>query len=170
MKKSMLVVLSVMLFFLLFFMLKSERGAKTGIIMKGDSFIEGLKLVHRQNGNADWTLTAQRADITDKGSKAYLSGIEMKIQNKGITIHADKGLYDMNARNLFVEGKVVADGGSYSITSAGARFDNASGTLRADGGVKMEAKKFSVEGIGMEADNTAQTVRIRKNVKAIFYN
>ena len=170
MKRSMLAVLSIALFSLLFFMFKSERGTKTGVLLKGESYIEGLKLVHRQNGNTDWTLTARKADITDKGDKAYLSGIEMKIENKGITVYADKGLYDMNARDLFVDGKVVAKGDSYSITSEGVKFDSTSGTLKADGGVKIEARKFSVEGIGMDADNTAQTVRIRKNVKAVFYN
>ncbi len=166
----MLVVLSVVLFSLLFFMFKSEKGPKTGVVLKDDSYIEGLKLVHRQNGNVDWTLTAQRADIAGKGEKAYLSGIEMKIENKGITIYADKGLYDMKARDLFVDGRVVAKGDSYSITSDGVKFDSTSGMLKADGGVKMEAKKFSVQGIGMEADNTAQTVRIRKDVKAVFNN
>ena len=60
MKRGMLVVLSVVLFSLLFFMFKSEKGPKTGVLLKGESYIEGLKLVHRQNGNTDWTLTAQR--------------------------------------------------------------------------------------------------------------
>jgi LPS export ABC transporter protein LptC len=170
MKRSMLVVLSIVLFSLLFFMFKGERGTKTGVLFKGESYIEGLKLVHRQNGSTDWTLTARRADISDNGNKAHLSGIEMKIENKGITIYADKGLYDMNARDLFVDGEVVAKGDSYSITSKDVKFDSTSGTLKADGGVKMQAKKFSVEGIGMEADNAAQTVRIRKDVKAVFYN
>jgi LPS export ABC transporter protein LptC len=170
MKKSLLVVLSIALFSLLFFMIKGERGTKTDVLKKGESYIEGLRLVHRQNGNRDWTLTARRADISDKGDKAYLSGIEMNIENKGITVYADKGLYDMNARDLSVDGKVIAKGDSYSITSEGARFDGASGMLKADGGVKIEAKRFSIQGTGMEADNTAQTVRILKDVKAVFYN
>ena len=170
MKKSFLLGLSIALFSLLFFMIKGERGTKTDVLMKGESYIEGLRLVHRQNGSKDWTLTARRADFTDKGDKAYLSGIEMDIESKGIKVYADKGLYDMNARDLSVDGKVIAKGDSYSITSDGARFDSASGMLKADGGVRIEAKRFSVQGTGMEADNTAQTVRILKDVKAVFYN
>ncbi len=170
MKKSLLLVLSVVLFSLLFYMIKGERGTKTDALKKGESYIEGLRLVHRQNGKEDWTLTALKADISDKGDKAYLSGIEMNIENKGITVYADKGLYDMTARDLSVDGKVMAKGNSYSITSEGARFDSESGMLKADGWVKIEAKRFSVQGTGMEADNTAQTVRILKDVKAVFYN
>jgi LPS export ABC transporter protein LptC len=170
MKRSMLVVLSVVLFSLLFYMIKGERGNKTDVLQKGESYIEGLQLVHRQNGNRDWTLTARRADITDKGDKAYLSGIEMKIENKGITVYAENGLYDMTGRDLTVDGTVVARGNSYSIISEHVKFDVASGMLKADGGVKIEAKKFTVQGTGMDADNTGQTVRIRKDVKAVFYN
>ncbi len=170
MKKSLLVVFSVALFSLFFFIIKGERGTKTDFIKKGESFIEGLRLVHRQNGTRDWTLTAQRADIDDKGDKAYLSGIEMNIENKGITVYAEKGQYDMSARDLSVEGKVIAKGNSYSITSDAARYSSSSGILKTDGPVKIEAKKFSVEGTGMEADNTAQTVRILRDVKAVFYH
>ncbi len=170
MKKGILAVLSILLISSLIYMMKSEKGVQTGILQKGESYIEGLRLVHRQDRTADWTLTASRADIGDQGSKAYLSGIEMKIENKGITIFADKGLYDMNSRDLLVDGKVVAKADSYSITTDGIKFDNAGGMLKTDGAVKLVARKFSVEGTGMEADNTAQTVRIRKDVKAVFYN
>ena len=170
MNKSLLLVLSIALLSLLFFMIKGERGNKTDVLRKGESYIEGLRLVHRQNGNKDWTLTARRADISDKGDKAYLSGIEMDIASKGIKVYADKGLYDMNARDLSIDGRAIAKGDSYSITSDGARFNGASGMLKADGGVSIEARRFSVQGTGMEADNNAQTVRILKDVKAVFHN
>ncbi len=170
MKRGILLFLSVVLFSMLIYMFKSDKVTKTGLLQKGEAYIEGLQMVHKQNGRTDWTLTAQRADISDKGDKAYLSGVEMKIENKGIIMYADKGLYDMNAKNLSVDGKVVAKGDSYSITSEDVKFDSASGILKADGGVKMESKKFIVEGTGMEADNASQTVRIRKDVKAVFHN
>ncbi len=170
MKKSILVILSLTLVALLIYMMKSEKTAQTVSLQKGESYIEGLRLLHRQNGAVDWILTARRADIGGKGDEAYLSGIEMKIEDKGITVYADKGLYDMNARNLVVDGKVMAKADSYSITTEGVKFDNAGQMLKTDGRVRLDARKFSVEGTGMEADNTAQTVRILKNVKAVFHN
>ncbi len=170
MKKSVLIILSITLFSLLIYMMKGEKIAQTGSLQKGDSYIEGLRLLHRQNGALDWILTAGRADIGGKGDKAYLSGIEMKIEDKGITVYADKGVYDMNARNLVVDGKVVAKADSYSITTEGVKFDNAGQMLRTGGRVRLEARKFSVEGTGMEADNIAQKVKILKDVKAVFYN
>jgi LPS export ABC transporter protein LptC len=170
MSKISLVILSLMLFSLLFFLFRGEKESKPGVLLKGASFIEGLRIVHRQNGSRDWVLTARRADFDGKGESALLSGMEMKIENKGITVYADKGVYDMDTRRLTVAGRAVAKGNSYSITSEGVEFDGASGGLRADGGVKIEARKFSVQGEGMDADNSGQTVRIRKDVKAIFYH
>ncbi len=170
MKKGLLLVLSAALLSLLFFMIIGEKGTKSDVFRKGESYIEGLRLVHRLNGTKDWTLTARRADISDKGDKAYLSGIEMDIESKGIRLYADKGLYDMTTRDLSVDGRVIARGDSYSITSEGARFDSSSGKLKADGGVRIDARRFSVQGTGMEADNNSQTVRILKDVKAVFHN
>lgn len=170
MKRVLLVVLSVLLFSLLFFMFKSEKGAKIDTLRKGQSYIEGLRLIHRQNGNKDWVLTARRADITEKGDKAFLSGVEMKIEDRGITVYADNGLYNMIDRNLTIDGKVVAKGDNYTITSEQVKFDSSTGLLKADGGVTIESRKFRVKGTGMDADNTGQTVRIRRDVKAVFYN
>lgn len=170
MERILLVILSLTLFSLLFFMVRGDKESKLGVIMKGQSFIEGLKIVHRQNGRENWILTAKRADIDEKGDKALLSGMAVTIAGKGISVYADKGSYDMNTRRLTVDGKAVAKGDSYSIATEGVEFDGAGGSLKADGSVLIEARKFTVQGTGMDADNTGQTLRIRKDVKAIFHN
>ncbi|MDA8106004.1 MAG: hypothetical protein M0Z71_11570, partial [Nitrospiraceae bacterium] len=85
MRKSFLAVLSLALLSLIFFMVRAEKESKPGILLKGASFIEGLRIVHRQNGSRNWVLTARRADFDGKGEKALLSGMEMEIENKGIT-------------------------------------------------------------------------------------
>jgi LPS export ABC transporter protein LptC len=170
MKKSMLLVLSVALFSMLFFMLKDKKETKVNILQQGGSFIEGLRLVHRKNGNIDWTLTARRADITDKGDKALLSGVEMQIEKKGITVSADKGTYNMTERDLTLDGGVVARGDGYSIFSDHVQYDGGSGILESDCGVEIKTKRFTVEGSGMDADSAGRKVKIRKDVKAVFYN
>lgn len=170
MERLLLVILSLALFSSVVFMVRSDKESKPGVLIKGQSFIEGLRIVHRKNGNKDWVLTAKRADIDEKGDKALLSGMEMTIADKGIALYADRGVYDMNTRRLTVDGKAVAKGDSYSIASEGIKFDGASGGLKADGGVQIKARKFSVQGTGMDADYNGQTVRIRKDVRAIFHN
>ncbi len=166
----MLLILSIMLFSLIFFLFQGEKDGKPAALLRGASYIEGLRIVHRQNGSRDWVLTAKRADFDQKGESAFLSGMEMKIEKKDITVTADNGVYDMQTRRLTVAGQTVAKGNSYSIMSRGVEVDGVSGGLKANGEVKIEARKFSVQGEGLEADNNGQTVRIRKDVKAIFYH
>jgi LPS export ABC transporter protein LptC len=170
MKRSVLLVLALMAFSLFsYYVLKGESGMKLAIHPKGESYIEGLRLVHKKDGGNDWVLNAKRADISQDGGAARLSGIEMTIKGKGVTVYADKGVYNMNDKSLVVDGRVVAKGADYSIISDnGARFDGTANSLNTGGNVTVESPKFSVKGRGMATDNNGQIVRILGNVEAVF--
>ena len=170
MKRSLLFVLSLFMLFLFFLLLKDEKGIKPNFLMKGDTFIEGLRIINKKNGDKDWILTAKRADISENGDRAYLTGIEMTVENKGVTLVADKGLYFMTDKNLVVEGKIVATSNTYSVTAQDGQFDNKAGNFKTNGDVRIDSRKFSVQGRGMDIDNTEQKVRILNDVKAVFYN
>jgi LPS export ABC transporter protein LptC len=170
MKRSLLFVLSLCLFSLFIFLVKSEKGIRLDIRQKGESFIEGLKIVNRKNGSQDWTLFARRADISENGERAYLTDIEMKIENRGITVKAEKGLYGMTDKKLIIDGKAVAQGDNYSITADKIELDSGGSNLKSDGDVFMEGKKFSVKGKGMHTDSAGQKVRILRDVEAVFYH
>jgi LPS export ABC transporter protein LptC len=170
MKRSLLVVLSLSLLFSFFFLLKDEKGMRPDLLVKGNSFIEGLRIIYKKNGNRDWLLTAKRADISENGDKALLTGIEMTLDNKGITLYADKGTYLMTDRNVSMEGKIVAKGNTYSITSVNGEFNNRAGDFKTDGDVTIDSRKFRVQGRGMNIDSSEQKVRILNDVKAVFHN
>jgi LPS export ABC transporter protein LptC len=171
MRQSVLVVLSLLVVFLFsYYLAKGERGLHLDAHQKGESFIEGLRLVHKKDGYSDWILTAKRADISADGNSARLSGIAMTLKGKGITVYADRGLYNMADKNLSAEGRVVARGTNYSVISEdGAEFNGAASRLKTDGKVTIEARKFNVQGTGMDTGNNGQIVRILGNVKAVFY-
>ncbi len=170
MKRSLLFVLSLCLFSLFFVLVKGERGTRLDIRQKGESFIEGLKIVNRRNGSRIWTLFARRADITENGERAYLTDIEMKIEDRGITVKAEKGLYGMTDKKLIIDGKAVARGDSYSITADKIELDSGGGNLKSDGDVFIEGRKFNVRGKGMYTDSAVQKVRILRDVEAVFYH
>ena len=87
-----------------------------------------------------------------------------------MTLYADKGLYLMTDKNLTIDGKMVAKGDTYSITSVDGAFDNSAGNFKTNGDVRIDSKKFSVQGRGMNIDSSEQKVRILKDVKAVFHN
>jgi LPS export ABC transporter protein LptC len=169
MTKKIIFLLLIVISSGIFFYTLSEKTAKLSIQATGGSFFEGVKIVNKKDGSTEWVLTAKRADLSGDGKEALLSGVEMELEEKGITIGAEKGLYHMETRNVSIDGVITAKNENYVITTSGATIDSAGGTLETDNEVKIEGKKFDLEGKGMIADNSAQKVRIFNNVKATFH-
>ena len=170
MKKSLLVLASFLLFSLFLFMVQGEKASKLDIHLKGESFLEGLKIIHKKNGLQNWILTAKRADISKDGNEADLTDVEMEVKNKGITIFAEKGLYNLDTKKISIEGTITAKNNAYSITTRQIEIDSDAGLLTTGKDVLIEGKKFTLQGKGMEINNNEQKVRIMKDVKATFNN
>jgi len=170
MKKSLLVLASFLLFSLFLFMVQGEKASKLDIHLKGESFLEGLKIIHKKNGLQNWILTAKRADISKDGNEADLTDVEMEVKNKGITIFAEKGLYNLDTKKISIEGTITAKNNAYSITASKIEIDSDAGLLTTGKEVLIEGKKFTLQGKGMEINNNEQKVRIMKDVKATFNN
>jgi LPS export ABC transporter protein LptC len=90
------------------------------------------------------------------------------MEKQGMTVHAEKGLYDMETRQVSIDGIITAHTEKYVITTSQALIDSGGGTLETEGEVKIEGKKFNLAGKGMKADNNEQKVRILNDVKATF--
>jgi LPS export ABC transporter protein LptC len=170
MRRALLVILSLVLCSLFFYAARGGRDTGFSLRQTGNSYIEGVKIVNRKDGNKDWMLMAERADITADGRIAYLKNIEIKIEDRGITVYADKGAYNMADKSLNLDGKTVAKGDSYSVTSENVKFNSKKDNLATNKAVSLEGKKFIVHGKGMDLNNSEQKVRILSNVKAVFYN
>lgn len=168
MGKKLLFVILIFAALAFILLIRPEKGAKLDIQLRGDSFIEGLKIVNRKNGVTDWILWAKRADMASDGKKALLSGIEMKLQSQGMTVSADKGVYDMETRQVSVEGVLHASNNNYALTTSKVLIDGSRGNIDTAGDVRIEGRKFELEGKGMQADNNDHKVRILKDVKATF--
>ncbi len=169
MKKKLLLVLLLFLAVVLAVILFGEKKeADREALLKGNSFIEGLKIVNKKDGNNVWTLIAKRADIIESKNQARLSNITMVVENNGMKINSLSGLYDMETRNLTLDGRITAEAKDYMIITESAELDNSKGEIKTKGDVKVRSKKFDVEGSGMKA-GSSQKVRILKDVKATFY-
>lgn len=153
---------------LILILIRQDKGVKLDAHLTGDSFFEGLKIINRKNGVTDWVLLAKRADLSRDGKEALLSGVEVTLERQGMTVSADKGVYDMETRQISVEGILHANKSNFEITTSGARIDGSRGNLDTAENVRIEGKKFELEGKGMQADNTRHKVRILNDVKATF--
>jgi len=151
-------------------MVEGEKENKPDIHLKGGSFFEGIRIVQKKDGVQDWVLTAKRADISKKGDEANLTDVKVEVKNKGITIYADKGSYNMDTRKMSIEGPITAKNDEYSITTGQVEIDSSAGLLKTNEEVRIKGKKFVLQGKGMEIKNNEQKVRILKDVKATFNN
>ncbi|OGW47393.1 MAG: LPS export ABC transporter periplasmic protein LptC [Nitrospirae bacterium RBG_13_41_22] len=168
MKKILMIGLFIVLFSLLFVMLRTGREMNGNPQIKGDSFIEGLSILQKKDGIAVWTLTARKADLIEGVDKAELSDINMLIQKNGLLLHADKGVYNFSEQGFTTEAVVRAEAKDYTITADSIDYEASSGNIKTGGWIKIEGKRFTVVGKGMKAD-AGQKVSILNNVKATFY-
>jgi lipopolysaccharide export system protein LptC len=168
MKKLLLTMLSVLLVSVLFLLMRTGKEMPGGLQMQGGSFVEGVKIVHRQDGTLDWVLTAERADFLDDGEKAALRNVTLQLQKDGLMLHTDSGVYKLSERSFAADDVVEAKGKDYTITANSIDYEVSSGQIRTDGHIKVQGKAFSVEGKGMRADEQ-QKVRILDDVTATFH-
>ncbi|MBI5203685.1 MAG: hypothetical protein HZA11_02085, partial [Nitrospirae bacterium] len=95
MKKKVLLLLSLLLLSLVFLFLGNNRELDKALLLKGGSFLEGLKIIHKKNGTSMWTLNASRADIVEGSDRVKLNDVVLWVENKDMTIYSPEGFYNM---------------------------------------------------------------------------
>jgi len=168
MKKILMFALCLFFAGSLFIMLRSDRENTDSTKVKSTSFIEGLEILYRKNGNTIWKLNARKADFTDNENMVELSNLTVTVQKSGMTLSADTGRYDLLSKNFIINSDIQAEAKDYRITTSSIDYDASTGNAKTDERIIVEGKKFKVEGKGMTLDSE-QKVKIRNDVKATFY-
>jgi LPS export ABC transporter protein LptC len=168
MKTFMMISLSLFFALILFIVIGSEREGPDTIKIKGNSFIEGLKILHKEDGDAVWTLTAQKADLRESENIADLSDVTVVVPKNGFRIYADKGVYNLSTQKFTTESAIKAESKDYKITTSLIDYESSSGKIKTDESIKVDGKRFNVVGKGMTVDSERK-VRILNDVKATFY-
>lgn len=169
MRKNWLFPLLLSLVFFVFILVRSEKGVRLDLQATGDSFIDGIKIVHKKNGNSDWVLTARRADITKGGDEAVLQDLKLAMQDRALTVYADQGVYGLEDKNIQIIGKIAAEGRQVSVETSDVSFDNNNNMMTTGEPVMIKGKKFVVQGRGFEANTLEEKMRIFHDVQATFY-
>lgn len=167
MKIRLLLLCSILFLALALIFLSDSKEVEKISVSRGNSYIEGLKIASKKDGNEVWVLNANRADIIESENKAKLTDIVMEVKQNGLTIKSDNGVYDMTNKSLVLKSSITAETDDYTIITDTVEWTR-NGEIKTGSDVKVISKKFSVEGEGMRVDS-GQKVRILKNVKAIFY-
>ena len=101
-----MVVLCLLFAGTLFIMLRNDREDIGKIKLKSTSFIEGLEILYRKNGDTIWKLNARKADFTEDENMVELSNLTVTVQKNGLTLYADTGRYDLLSKNFVINSDI----------------------------------------------------------------
>jgi len=168
--RRMLVVVAFLFSCLVFFSVFSgERDIRRDLsIQRGNSYMEGLKIVNKKDGADTWIVTARRADFTKDETVAQLEAVAIDVKKEDVVLNADNGTYHMQSRDLQLGNNIrILIKGSV-VTTDELSWDPSRGMVFSKDVVRMEGNKFKIEGEGLTATKDNK-LKLKKNVKATFY-
>jgi hypothetical protein len=143
-----------------------EGDFKPKVNLSDNSYMDGVGIVQRKQGVVKWTLGSKKAIFLNEND-VKLVGLTITFPEKGLTLNSDGGMYDIEKRNLKIDGHISAATKDYDIVTPTLFWDASKNELTSDQKVHIIGKRFYVEGDDLNATNDKAT--LNKNVKAIFY-
>lgn len=160
--------LAILVIAFLSFALFNERDLRKDPLNPTTSYIEGLRIIHRTKGDTAWTIIAKRADFTRDERTAKMNSVVVDIEKEKITLNAEKGVFDIETRDLKLEDNIILKSKGYEMALKDLSWNPSRGLLRSDQKIELKGKNFSIEGNGLSATDKQQ-LRLHRNVKAIFF-
>lgn len=160
--------LSIVLFSLLFMMIRDGRDTDRDFKLQGNSFIEGIRIIHKKKGEKLWSLYAKKADFLEGEDKAQLSDVSMVMQKNDMVLYTDSGVYNLSDKNFTTNLLVKARAKDFLITADSIDYDVSTGKIETDGRVVLDSGNIRIEGKGLKTA-TGETIKIFDDVKATFY-
>lgn len=161
---SALLAVLVFVIFFVGIVFKKENSNKDAIRSTG-SFIEGLRIAHREGGTLQWSFTSKEALLSEDGLSAYLKVVKVTFPDRDIEVEADNGTYDMESKDLALKGNIKAWTKDYTIKTESIKLHSGK-ELLGEEAVVLESKKLKIEGKGFKA---TEDKWILKDVKAVFF-
>ncbi len=156
-----------MVFFAVIALLLEREGEfKPKVNLSENSYMDDVNITQRKDGVVKWIMASKRA-IFVNDNDVKLLGLKITFPEKELVLNSDGGLYDIEKRNLKIEGHIKASTKDYDIVTNQLFWDAEKDWLFSDQRVQIIGKKFYVEGDDLNATNDKAT--LNKNVKAIFY-
>lgn len=150
----------------------SENSKITGKKSTAEQAIENFTLTRTSQGEKEWELEADRAEIYKKEEKTIVQVLKIKFYDQGkITsiLTAREGVLDSQSGDMEVRGDVVVTSEEEGTTlkTESLRWDANRKKIVTDDLVRQERANTITTGQGLESDPDLEKVIIKKNVKVI---
>ena len=163
---ALIFLFTCLVFFSVF---SGERDLRKDLsIQRGNSYIEGLKIVNKKDGTDTWVVTARRADFTKDETVAQMESVAIDLKKDGVLLSADNGTYHMQTQDLRLGKNIKIQIKGSVVTTDELSWNPSRGLLFSKDVVRMEGNSFKIEGEGLSATKDNK-VKLMRNVKAIFF-
>jgi LPS export ABC transporter protein LptC len=170
-KKNYIVILSVFLAIVIFFILSyyKEEGIKLQTSFQTSS-MKNLHLTHREGNQITWELSAVEAEFPVDTKEILLKSMGVRInQTPEINLKGESGIYAFESGEVFIGKSVELNIKDTTFTSNTLKWDSTKELITTEDDVRFSGNNFLIEGTGLSGSIKQQKVRILKNVKATFY-
>jgi LPS export ABC transporter protein LptC len=145
-----------------------EQEYKKDLLLKTNSYIEGLKIIQKKNGSDAWVITARRADFTKDEKVAQMDTVTIQAIPEGIVANADTGTYTMATKELRLDNNIKIRIKDSIVFAKSLMWNPSSGMLTSNDRVRVDGTKFRIEGEGLTATQD-QKVKLMNKVTATFF-
>ena len=151
---------------------KPEKSKISGEKYFPDQAIENFTLTHTNQGEKEWELEADRAEIYEKERKTIVHGLKLKFYDQGkITsiLTANRGEISSPSGDMEVKGDVVVTSEREGITlnTESLKWDARRRKIFTDDFVRQEKAETIITGQGLESDAELERLVIKKDVRVI---
>lgn len=165
MKKILFGLASLFLFAVLALYMNQDRDIKAGLDLGASSSMDDIRITQKKSGVVSWILDAKKAVFVSE-TDVKLAGLRIEFPEKELTLTSDGGLYDIENRDLKIDGNISASTKNYDILASTLSWDSSKNEVVSDRKVRIVGKKFTVEGDNLAA--CGNKAKLSRNVRAVF--
>jgi len=149
----------------IFFFLNQEGDIRAKLVLEEQSYMGDVSIVQRREGVVKLMLNAKKATFMSDDD-VQLQGLTIRFPEKDLILRSDGGVYNMESRNLKIEGAIKASTKSYDIHAKTLFWDAKKNEIISDDPIQIVGHGFTVDGDDLVA--TTDKATLQHNVRAVF--
>ena len=177
-KKGIFTGLSVILAFIffIFWLQMKQHVMKPPVpdpdIGKADVTIKNMELSETSEGDLDWRLKAEQAQLYEKQGIAYVTKLVLSYsgeEGQEIVLTGNRGKIDLSEKNVFLEGNVKASSNHVHLKTKTLSWFPKKRIISTEDPVWLKQNNIHITGRGMSADINLRKIKLNQDVKTGVY-
>ncbi|KWT75015.1 LPS export ABC transporter periplasmic protein LptC [Candidatus Magnetominusculus xianensis] len=136
-------------------------------IVPGNSYLEGVKIVHSAESVIKWTAAVEKISIIKTGETAELTNIQFNVPDKDVTMKAGNGAYDVKNNSIELIGDVIANNKEFIVKSKDIKWDFNTEAMKSTNEVVLTGKNVMVRADSIETF-AGEKLQLSGNVTVVY--